>query len=542
MSDAEGLIDRVNILLVDDRPGNLLSLSGILERPDYTLMTATSGDEALARVLQDDFALILLDVAMPGMDGFEVASIIKQRERFRTIPIIFVTASVHHIEWIFKAYSVGAVDFLPKPLDPHAVRAKVAVFVELYRQKQQLKDHAARLQEFERREREREVARVRDESERRYRHLEEAIPHIVWTADAEGRIRSFNDRWFEITAIREEDALDSAWRAAVHPADVVNLAVEWDRAIGAGREFQIELRLRAADGSYRWYVNRALPETDANGRVLRWIGTLTDIDEQKHAHEELQAAIRLREDFISVASHELRTPLSALTLQLQHLDRLLKKTQGEVVTETLAKRIGSAVRNADRLALLVGSLLDVSQIARGKLELHFEELDLAALTREVAERFHYEAAQSGSSIAISASRPVSGRWDRLRIEQVIGNLLSNALKYGPGKPIAIAVDENDGVATLSVEDEGIGIEPDKLQRIFECFERGVSVQNYGGLGLGLYIVRQIVRALGGAVAVESEVGVGSRFVVSIPLRPNERHELRLFANREGEGLNRPAGS
>ncbi|HYO59841.1 sensor histidine kinase [Archangium sp.] len=524
MNETEAQKEKVDILLVDDRPGNLLSLKGILERPDYNLISALSGEEALNLILRQDFAVILLDVAMPGMDGFEVASTIKQRERFKNIPIIFVTASVHHIEWIFKAYSVGAVDFLHKPLDPHAVRAKVAVFVELYRQKQQLKHHAATIQRFERRERELEVARLRIESDRRYRHLAEAIPHVVWTASAEGELEYFNQRWFEITGVDEKSSLGSGWSSALHPEDVEKFAAQWESALQTGKAFQMEFRLRKADGSYCWYRNRALPEEDASSRVVRWVGTMTDVDEEKRAHEELHGAIRLRDEFMSVASHELRTPLSALQLQLQSLQRLLQKVGAEILEGRITEKLGTAVRQTERLAKLIDSLLDVSRIARGKLELQLENFDLADAVREVAERFRDEAAREGCELNIS-SQPVTGRWDRLRIEQVITNLVSNSLKYGPGKPITLSVAPlGEGLATITVEDEGIGIEPDKVKRIFNRFERAVPTRHYGGLGLGLYIVRQIVQEHRGQVEVESRPGAGSRFVVTLPRRPSEARE------------------
>jgi PAS domain S-box-containing protein len=528
MNAVEAQTEKVDILLVDDRPGNLLSLRGILERPDYNLISALSGEEALNLILRQDFAVILLDVAMPGMDGFEVASTIKQRERFKNIPIIFVTASVHHIEWIFKAYSVGAVDFLNKPLDPHAVRAKVAVFVELYRQRQQLKRHAARIQEFERRERELEVAQLRSESDRRYRHLAEAIPHVVWTASAEGELEYFNQRWFEITGIDARNSLGSGWSSALHPEDVEKLAAQWESALRDGEAFHLEFRIRKADCSYCWYLNRALPEKEASGRVVRWVGTLTDVDKERRAHQELHAAIRLRDEFMSVASHELRTPLSALQLQLQSLQRLLQQMGiEESLGGRITKKLGAAVRQTERLAKLIDNLLDVSRIEQGKLELQLESFDLADAVREVAERFRDEAAREGCEINIS-SQPVMGRWDRLRVEQVVTNLVSNSIKYGLGKPITLSVGPLDeGLAIITVQDEGIGIEPDKVKCIFNRFERAVPTRHYGGLGLGLYIVRQIVQAHGGQVEVESRPGAGARFVITLPRRLLEAREPSL---------------
>ena len=523
MNDA-GRVEKVNLLLVDDRPGNVLSLKGVLERPDYNLVTASSGKEALGLILRQDFALILLDVAMPGMDGFEVASIIKQRERFQAIPIIFITASVLHIEWIFKAYSVGAVDFLQKPLDPHAVRAKVAVFVELYRQKHELKRHAAKLREIERRERELALARLTMESEQRYRHLAEAIPHIVWTADAAGAIGYFNQRWFDVTGLPLEVSAGAGWLEAVHPEDRPRLEDDWQLAMASGQPMQSEFRLRDSLGGDRWHLCRALPESDGDGRVVRWVGTLTDIDEEKQAHEHLQATIRLRDEFLSVASHELRTPLATLQLQLQSALRLFERPAGDALGERLPKKLAGAVTQTHRLARLVDTLLDVSRIARGRLELRLEELDLAEVVREVVERFKDEAARAGCPLEAALS-PARGHWDRLRVEQVVTNLLSNSIKYAAGKPIGILVEAREDTALFVVHDEGIGIEPAQLDRIFGRFERAAPARHYGGLGLGLYIVRQIVDAHGGQVTVVSRPGEGSTFTIELPLRPFEAPSL-----------------
>ncbi len=514
---------RINILLVDDRPGNLVSLQGILERADYNLVTAMSGEEALSLILRQEFALVLLDVAMPGMDGFEVATIIRQHDRFKTLPIIFVTASVNHLEWIFKAYSVGAVDFLLKPLDPHAVRAKVAVFAELHRQTEQAKRYAAQVKEFERREREREVARVRTEGEQRYRQLTEAIPHIVWTAAANGRIEHFNRRWSEVTGLPEQECLGNGWRAAVHPEDRGRLERAWGPAIAAGQAFEVELRLRRAEDRYHWYLCRALPERDAGVTVVGWVGTLTDVDKEKRAHEDLEATVRLRDEFISVASHELRTPLSTLQLQLQSVQRQWAQLKMEDVNGRLSRKLAIAAGQTDRLAKLIDSLLDVSRMAQGTLEVTLEEFDLAEAVRQVVERFRDDGERAGCEFRLSLSETF-GNWDRLRTEQVITNLLANSLKYAPGSPITVSLELADGEwARLSVHDEGIGIEPGKVERIFERFERAVASHHYAGLGLGLYIVRQIVEAHGGRVGVSSRPGEGSTFTVDLPLRPPTSH-------------------
>jgi PAS domain S-box-containing protein len=512
--------DRVNILLVDDRPGNLVSLRGVLEGPSYNLVLANSGEEALALILRHEFAVILMDVAMPRIDGFEVAATIKQRERFKYIPIIFVTASVQNIEWIFKAYSVGAVDFLAKPLDAHAVRSKVAVFVQLFLQRKQLERQAVLLKESERRERELEVTRLKLENERRYRNLAESIPHVVWTAGPEGDLQYVNHRWSEITGMSDARSVGTGWHAALHPEDVAALVARWNESVSAGREFEMDCRLRQANGTPRWYLCRGLPEKEGDGRIARWLGTFTDVDAQRRAHEGAQAAVRLRDEFLSVASHELRTPLTALQLQLQSARRLF--TQSKEVNERLLNKVSTAVRQTERLSTLVDSLLDVSRIATGRLELHLEDFDLAEATNDVVERLREEAGRAGCEVRLHVKGSVTGHWDRLRIEQVVTNLLSNALKYAPGKPVEITLGPSEEGAALTVRDQGIGIDPEHFPRIFGRFERAVPASHYGGLGLGLYITQQIISAHGGQVTVDSAPGSGATFRVQLPLSSAQR--------------------
>ncbi|MHB1844889.1 MAG: sensor histidine kinase [Deltaproteobacteria bacterium] len=510
--------ERVRILLVDDRPGNLVSLSGILERPEYELLTASSGEEALRLALRSQIALVLLDVAMPRMDGFEVARLMKQRDRLKAIPIIFVTASVQKIDWVFNAYSVGAVDVLWKPLEPHAVRAKVAVFVDLFRQRRQLEQQAIALQEAERRERELAIAQLRLETERRYRNLAESIPHVVWRAGPEGDLRYFNRLWTDLTGLSEDVSLGDGWRAALEREDATALDDVWEDARRSGQPFAVECRLRRADGSQRWYLCRALPEVEGGEGVIGWLGTFTDVDEQRRAHEAMRETLRLRDEFLSVASHELRTPLTTLQLQLQSLQRLAMASKLSV-DERVGRRLASAVRQTRRLGSLVDGLLDVSRITTGRLNLSLEELDLSLLVSEMVERYREEAERAGCELTLRVDGPVVGRWDRLRLEQSVTNLLSNSFRYAKGKPIEVQVGPGAEGARLSVRDHGIGIEPEDAARIFERFERAVPARHYGGLGLGLYIVRQIAEAHGGRVTVESKPSFGSTFTLELPLAP-----------------------
>jgi PAS domain S-box-containing protein len=231
-----------------------------------------------------------------------------------------------------------------------------------------------------------------------------------------------------------------------------------------------------------------------------------------------QQAVRLRDDFLSIASHELKTPLTPLSLKLQVMERLLGSEQGGEHPLRMSRDVEAMRRQVKRLSDLINDLLDVARISGGRLKLVLEQVELSGLVREVASRFELEAERAGGRLDVQAEAPLTGRWDRLRLEQVVTNLLSNALKYGPGKPTHVRVEADGEYARLTVRDEGIGIEPQHLARIFEKFERAVSERHYGGLGLGLYISQQIVEALGGSIAVDSVPQQGSVFTVRLPLR------------------------
>jgi signal transduction histidine kinase len=231
---------------------------------------------------------------------------------------------------------------------------------------------------------------------------------------------------------------------------------------------------------------------------------------------ELRDAVRARDEFLSVASHELRTPITTLALQVDGLPRALQEQVTGPLPENLARRFVLIRRQVDRLAALVSSLVDVSRISSGKLELARERADLVEIVRSVTERFGDDARRSGSSLLLEGDAPIWGDFDVSRVDQVVTNLLSNAIRYGHGKPIAIGVARAGDRARFWVEDRGIGIEPRDHGRIFQQFERVAPSTSYAGLGLGLWISRQLVEAMGGTISVRSEVGAGSVFTVELP--------------------------
>jgi signal transduction histidine kinase len=227
------------------------------------------------------------------------------------------------------------------------------------------------------------------------------------------------------------------------------------------------------------------------------------------AEAQLHAAVRTRDEFLSIASHELKTPLTPLVLQLAHLAKALKQPDLLPLVET-------ARRQTARLADLVDGLLDVTRLEEGPVALHRERFDLSALARQVAERFRPQAESARCDLEIQVMQDAPGRWDRFKLEQVIANLMSNALKYGRGKPVTLRVLVEDDGVRLSVQDRGIGIAEEHVSRIFGRFERAVSSRHYGGLGLGLYLASEIVEAHGGCILVQSAPGLGSTFTVLLP--------------------------
>ncbi len=702
---ASQAFDQVPILLVDDREENLVALEAVLRNPGYKLIKTHSGDDALRYLLENIPALILMDVQMPGLDGYETASIIKSNPRTRDIPIIFITAINTDERFVHRGYEHGAIDYIYKPFDSHVLRSKVAVLTELYRKTERLVQAERALRESEALERERKIADLELRSlrreqleQKRYRNLVEGIDHgFVWAAEPETMALSFASAAAQkLTGYTPEQWVDTPgfFFQQMDESDhnVFRAAVE--KAVNSGGEVRIEHRIRTAKGQNAWFHTgmRVSAKTDGMGKELRglsvditplksaeltlaqakkrsdilvqaslllsesvtcatplqsvatflreklcdfcllesydlpaeylalasstpehdgeilrkfrshppameagerdywangaskvstslnpeklgkllgsperatvlknlglrstvqvglawngkFLGLLTLGFTRENSHGEsdtslaediayrisstlenaalfqkAESAIRLRDEFLSIASHELRTPLTPLKIRVQQMQRLLStQSESKLPVEQLHKSVETCNRQIERLSKLIDDLLDISRISRGKLSLHPEKFSLTDLIRDIVTRFAGPLEAAGCAVQLQLGEDLGVNLDLSRIEQVIVNLLTNAIKYAPGLPIEISAQLVGREVELSVRDHGMGIDPKDQARIFQRFERAVSSNHFGGLGLGLYIVSQILSAHGGRISVHSEPGQGSTFLVHLPL-------------------------
>ncbi|MHB2247938.1 hybrid sensor histidine kinase/response regulator [Pseudomonas fitomaticsae] len=391
---------QAKLLIVDDLPENLLALEALIKREDRTVYKALSADEALSLLLQHEFAMAILDVQMPGMNGFELAELMRGTEKTKNIPIIFVSAAGRELNYAFKGYESGAVDFLHKPLDIHAVKSKVNVFVDLYRQSKAMKQQVEALEQSR----------------------------------------------------REQEAL---------------------------------------------------------------------LQQLQSTQGELEQAVRMRDDFMSIVAHEVRTPLNGLILETQLRKMHLARDNAAAFTlDKMHAMVDRDERQIKSLIRLIEDMLDVSRIRTGKLSIRPSHFDLAQLVGTLLQNFAQQIEAAETEVSFTATDPVEGQWDEFRIEQVVSNLLTNALRYGGKSPIQVRVYRAGNEARVEVQDQGIGISEENQKRIFQQFERVSAKTVVAGLGLGLFISEQIVAAHGGSIVVESKINEGALFRVCLPLQEN----------------------
>ncbi len=548
-----GDLPPVEILIVDDRPENLLALEAILEPLGQTLIRAHSGDETLRLLLSHDVAMILLDVQMPGIDGFETARLIKSRERTKYIPIIFLTAISKDEEYVFEGYSVGAVDYMTKPFQPDILRSKVSVFVDLYQKQRQLASQADLIRESEKRELELRHMREIYESEARFSEIVGSAMDAIIVFDADGKISLFNASAERMFCTQEDRAVgvnvagffpEAIQRETLDRICRTSIEQETDEAAcesdGAGREpvlsftgrretgdeFPIEATascldvrgkktytLIVRDVSERKRAEQALTEqAESLAKAMAELKGLNDELGERQA--ELERAMAARSRFYASMSHELRTPINAVlgysTLLLENIYGPLNEKQAEGITRTH--------KAAKHLLELVNDVLDLSKIEAGKIDLRLQPVHIPQLIEDLFVTVRPLADQYKSTLAlVHDGEPVKIVSDPRRLRQILLNLLSNAIKFGMGKPIQVhSTPTPDGGIVIAVRDEGEGIAPTDMDKIFDEFVQLGKTQLTEGTGLGLPISRRLADMLRGSLDVESEPGAGSVFRLTLP--------------------------
>lgn len=488
------------ILIVDDKPENLFSLRKVLEINNFNVDTALSGEEALKKILKNSYSLIILDVQMPGMDGFEVAETISGHSKSKDVPVIFLSAVNTDKTFISKGYASGGVDYITKPVDPDVLILKVKTLYRLYEQTRELHEaHQALRAEIEFRKQ--AQAELRDRVQELHSILE-SIPHIAFTASANGVIEFVNEHWFKYSE-------DEKTFPVNHPDDK-NIKCEWQKALLYSSPLQFELRIKhVLTGAYRYHKIDVTPITDDNGIVLKWVGTLTDVDEQKMAE-------RKKDEFLSIASHELKTPLTSVKAYTQLLKRNL--LDQKLLSPEVEKYFGRTESQIEKLHSLINDLLDVSKIESGELKFAKKNFDFNKVLDSTVDMIRQTHRDFEIIVDSDVDSTVYG--DEVRIEQVIVNYLTNAIKYSPeNRNIIISAKKTaENELYLSVRDFGVGISADKKNNIFNKYYRVEETSHkFQGLGIGLYICSEIIKRHNGIYGVDSELNKGSTFYFKIPL-------------------------
>jgi len=539
------LASRVEILLVDDRPENLLALEAILEPLGHTLVRAQSGEDALRALLAHDFAVILLDVQMPGMNGFEVARIVKSRERTRHIPIIFLTAISKEDEYVFTGYSVGAVDYLFKPFQPEILRSKVAALVDLHLKQIKIAEQEQQLHVAERQEMELRHMRELLQSEARFRDIVGSAMDAIIAIDAKGTVTLFNSTAERVFGFPASQAMGSSVLQFFPKPDRAGVMQKIVKVAGGttgrisspttptsmqairanGESFPIEASvscMETPNGNIYTIILRDVSERVAHEeRLRRQAESLAETTaELKAANEELnirqldlERAMTARSRFYASMSHELRTPINAV---LGYSTLLLERIYGPL-NDKQAEGIERTQRAARHLLELVNDVLDLSKIEAGKIDLRLQPVTFPTLIDDLFVTVRPLADEHGSSLELEMTEELRVVTDPRRVRQILLNLLSNAIKFGSGKPINVTCTKReDGGVVVEVTDHGPGIPPQDQERIFHEFVQLGKTQLQDGTGLGLPISRRLAELLQGTLTVRSKVKEGSTFTLSLP--------------------------
>ena len=537
---------RVKILMVDDTPENLIALEAVLEKLGQQIVKAHSGEEALRLLLKEDFAVILLDVNMPGLNGFETAEMIRQRKSSEHTPIIFVSAISTSDSHMFKGYSLGAVDYIFTPVIPDVLRSKVAVFVELLKKTEQAKEQAEQIRAIE----ERDHRRKLNEASRRIALQTQQNRFFTLSVDLlaivgqDGFIKELNPAWSRALGYAESQLKKWPFWEWIPGEERLQMIGRLQQASREEAATSIETRFLCEDGSHRWiswtiapygaeqllYIfGRDMTERRASEEQIRKLNSdlAARADDLLRANAELEGEVQTRkraeqalqdsnsalETFSYSVSHDLRAPLRAM----QGFARVLLEDCSENLGDLGVDYATRIVTAAERMDTLIQDLLVYSRLEHAELQL--SNLELNELVADVAREVDPELQQRKAELIVHQPLPMV-RAHSVTLTQVLVNLVTNAVKFVPPdvRPrVEIKVRQEDGHAVLAVQDNGIGIDPKDQARIFRVFERLNTAELYPGTGLGLAIVRKGVERMGGQVGVDSVPGKGSCFWIRLPL-------------------------
>ncbi len=519
---------KIDILLVDDRADGLIALEAILSSSRYNLVKARSGLEALSLFPKFSFAVILLDVQMPGMDGFETATKIKQLPEGKFVPIVFVTAINKDDTYVFKGYQSGSVDYIFKPFDENILRSKVSVFADLFEKNKQIEEQARLIKESAQNERYLRLAQLEVEGLKRYQNLANSIPHAVWRSKPDGTMEYFNKGWTDFTGLTDHQSTGVGWQSAFHPDDLRLFLKTWIKNIGTAQDFEVECRIRSQAGEMSWHLIRAIAETRIDGEIIAWLGTCTDIHERKTTEQKLilaqqqaDAASNAKTNFLANMSHEIRTPLNSI---LGFAELMLS---GDQSPQDQTKNLSTIRKNGQLLLKIIDEILDISKVETGHLELEEIETDLPHLLIDLHTLLEVQAQEKSLELNFRCANPIPSKimTDPTRFRQILVNIIGNSLKFTQVGKVEMEmswhpdkVSSANGMLRCLVKDTGIGIDPDEAKNLFQPFMQLDSSKSrrFGGTGLGLALSLRLAKALkGNAYIQESKKNEGSTFLVEI---------------------------
>ncbi|HXC39760.1 MAG TPA: response regulator [Burkholderiales bacterium] len=536
----------INILIVDDEPRNLVVLETVLDDPGYRLVRAETADRALLALVEQEFALLILDIQMPVMTGFELAQLIKQRKKTAQVPIIFLTAYYNEDQHMLEGYGSGAVDYLLKPVNPVILRSKVAIFAELHRKNNELAvaNRALLTEVGERREAQQQLRELNETLERRVAERTEALTErtkvekaareqlraseelnrslmdgtadCVQVLDLDGRLLHINRPGLALLELGDFEPYNGMhWRAlwpdAAHAA--VDSAIV--RALAGESSSFVAPRPTSAGDLMWWSVLVSPVRHPVNGRLARLLAVSRDVTEARRAEQALREADERKDAFIATLSHELRNPLAPMR-------NAINLMRGDNLSDADFAWCRDVIdRQLQQMARLLEDLLDVSRITRAKLTLRRERVEMSAVIEQAVETARPVINEAHHTLSVAPPRaPLILMGDSARLAQVVSNLLINAAKFTPaGGRIELTVEHAEGEVTLRVRDNGIGIARDQLPHIFQVFGQVPSAQarSQGGLGIGLSLARGLVELHGGTLTVNSDgPGKGSEFIMRLP--------------------------